>query len=139
MYHDTWLDDLYERAIIFATGEDFIEHGWGECLAQIDKVEQALQLNDRESDPSKLVGAGWVAEEAFATALYCFLLYPNDPMSVIRRGAATSGDSDSIACIAGAFAGAYKGRSAIRADWIIRIEYHDQLESIAVGLANMWA
>jgi ADP-ribosylglycohydrolase len=62
--------------------------------------------------------------------LLCFLLFPDDPVAAIRRAALTSGDSDSIACLTGAFAGAYHGLAAWPADWIERIEYHDELAAM---------
>jgi ADP-ribosylglycohydrolase len=45
----------------------------------------------------------------------------------VARGAASSGDSDSIACLAGAFAGAAHGMDAWPGDWAGRIEYGDRL------------
>jgi ADP-ribosylglycohydrolase len=54
----------------------------------------------------------WVAEEALATALLCVLLYPDDPVAALSRAATTSGDSDSIAALAGAITGAAHGISA---------------------------
>ncbi len=67
---------------------------------------------DRESDPCQITGAGWIAEEALATGLLCFLLFPHNPVQAIKRAATSSGDSDSIACLTGAFAGAYAGQKA---------------------------
>jgi ADP-ribosylglycohydrolase len=132
VYHADWLGDLYRTAITFPTGEDFIEQGWRECLHILDRLDRALTVLDRNTDPCLLTGAGWIAEEAFATALYCFLLYPDDPAAVMRRAAVNSGDSDSIACIAGAFAGAYKGLPALPAEWVERVEYRDTLRDIAL-------
>ena len=48
-------------------------------------------------------------------------------MTAIARGAASSGDSDPIACLAGAFAGAALGLAAWPAAWQHRIEYADRL------------
>jgi ADP-ribosylglycohydrolase len=75
----------------------------------------------------------WIAEEAFATGLYCFLLLPEDPPAVVRRAAYSSGDSDSIAALAGAFAGAYHGADAWPKEWVRDIEYRDRL--LALGAA----
>ena len=72
----------------------------------IRNLDTALVRVDRQSDPCSQTGGGWIAEEAFATALLCFFMFPDDPVTVLRRAVVTSGDSDSIACIAGAFAGA---------------------------------
>lgn len=85
------------------------------------------QLN---GDPALVTGAGWIAEEALATGLLCFLLFPDEPVEAIWRGAASSGDSDSIACLAGAFAGAHLGLDAWPDEWRNRIEYASDLAKI---------
>jgi ADP-ribosylglycohydrolase len=65
-----------------------------------------------------------------ATALYCALLFPDDPVGALARAATTSGDSDSIACLAGAFFGAAYGLDAWPAEWADQIEYADQLQAL---------
>ena len=129
VYHEHWLSDLWSRWGA-ATPEDFISHGWDECLGVLDRLDAALARPDRGADPCEATGAGWVAEEALATGLLCFLLFPDDPVSAIARAAASSGDSDSIACLAGAFAGAHLGMDAWPAGWADRIEYADTLAMI---------
>jgi ADP-ribosylglycohydrolase len=128
-YHERWLGDLWQRPGVTAP-EDFIARGWDECLGVLDRLDAALARPDRTADPCEATGAGWIAEEAFGTGLLCFLLFPDDPVSAIRRGAASSGDSDSIACLAGAFAGAHLGMDAWPAGWAARIEYADTLTKI---------
>lgn len=100
------------------------------------RLKYAAQNGEREIDPCAFTGAGWIAEEALATGLLRFLLYPNEPLSALRRAAYTSGDSDSIACLAGAFAGASLGVAAWPEDWLNRIEYRDRLQTLADGLAH---
>lgn len=125
-YREQWLEDLWRRA--GADGpREFIALGRRECLTALDRLEEALARAGREDDPCRITGEGWVAEEALATALLCFLLFPGDPVAAIRRGAASSGDSDSIACLAGAFAGAHLGMDAWPAGWAGRIEYAEKL------------
>ncbi len=128
-YHEAWLGELWKQAITFSTPQEYIARGWDECLVVLDRLELALQVADRESDPCLQTGAGWIAEEAFATGLLCFLLFPADPVAAIRRAVVSSGDSDSIACLTGAFAGAYHGLAGWPATWITRIEYREQLAS----------
>ncbi|MFF7687528.1 ADP-ribosylglycohydrolase family protein [Streptomyces syringium] len=131
-YHEHWLGDLWRYT--HDTGpESFIARGWDECLGVLDKLEAALRSPDPESDPCLATGAGWIAEEALATALLCFLLFPDEPLTAVRRAACTSGDSDSIACLTGAFAGAYLGAGAWPQEWAERIEYRDEL--LALGAA----
>jgi ADP-ribosylglycohydrolase len=138
VYHETWLGELWDRAaryaVLFNNAQMYIRYGWNECLAVLDKLDAALIKGDRDSDPCLATGQGWIAEEAFGTALLCFLLFPDDPVAVIRRAAVTKGDSDSIAAIAGAFAGARHGLDAWPADWVRRVEYREHLLTISKGL-----
>jgi ADP-ribosylglycohydrolase len=125
-YRSDWLGDLAEHAHD-PDRASFTARGWDECLAALDRLEAALGAADPETDPCLATGAGWIAEEALATGLYCFLLLPEDPQAVVRRAAYSSGDSDSIAALAGAFAGAYHGADAWPQEWVRAIEYRDRL------------
>jgi ADP-ribosylglycohydrolase len=126
VYRGDWLGELWQRPAV-SSPEEFIARGWDECAAALDRVEAALAAGDHSGDPCLRTGAGWIAEEALATALYVYLVSPDEPVAVVGRGAASSGDSDSIACLAGAFAGAALGLAAWPADWQTQIEYADRL------------
>ncbi|TQM76752.1 ADP-ribosylglycohydrolase [Thermopolyspora flexuosa] len=132
VYHGDWLGDLAARAGA-ADPAAYLARGWDECLAVLDRLERALAAPDLEADPCLATGAGWTAEEAFATGLYCFLLLPGDPLAAVRRAACSSGDSDSIAALTGAFAGAWHGAAAWPADWTAHLEHRDRL--LALGAA----
>jgi ADP-ribosylglycohydrolase len=132
VYHEDWLGDLWQRPMA-ETPEDFIARGWDECAAALEQVAAALRRGAVGGDPCLLTGAGWIAEEALATALYCYLLSPDEPVTVLGRAAATSGDSDSIACLAGGFAGAALGLAAWPAAWQERIEYADRLRKLGTA------
>jgi len=128
VYHEDFLQTVWERPMMESPTE-FIQMGWQENLAALRKVETAYLQYDGESDPCVWTGAGWIAEEALATGLFCFLLYPDNFPKVIERAVRTSGDSDSIACLAGGFAGAYLGVDAIPVEWLDNLEYRDDLEA----------
>ncbi|MFE6828661.1 ADP-ribosylglycohydrolase family protein [Streptomyces sp. NPDC057690] len=132
-YHHRWLGDLWTRSQD-PTPEHFIARGWDECIGVLDRLREALRDPAPENDPCLATGAGWIAEEAMATGLLCFLLFPDEPVTVLRRAACSSGDSDSIACLAGAFAGAYAGADAWPTAWADRIEYQGEL----VTLGALW-
>jgi ADP-ribosylglycohydrolase len=138
VYRGDWLGDLWESPA-FAEPMEFIAHGWDECLAVLDRLDLALRedtgrLTDFAVDPCELTGAGWVAEEALATALLCAIGFSDDPVTALARAATTSGDSDSIACLTGAFLGAAHGMSIWPSEWATRIEYADQLTALSTAL-----
>lgn len=132
VYRHDWLGDLWRKA--GADGPDeFIARGWDECLTVLDRLDTALARPDDGGDPCRLTGPGWIAEEALATGLLCAVRHAGDPVGALARAATTSGDSDSIACLAGAFLGAAYGRGAWPPDWARRIEYADQLAELGAG------
>ncbi|MCM8556016.1 ADP-ribosylglycohydrolase family protein [Streptomyces sp. STCH 565 A] len=132
-YHERWLGDLWTRAQD-PTPEHFIARGWDECLATLDRLQEAVRTVSPETDPCLAVGQGWIAEEAMASGLLCFLLFVDEPLTALRRAACTSGDSDSVACLAGAFAGAHLGADAWPTDWADRVEYRGDL----LALGALW-
>ncbi|MCB9892906.1 MAG: ADP-ribosylglycohydrolase family protein [Planctomycetes bacterium] len=130
VYYDDTLGELWEKAGA-SGGAAYMNRGWNDVANSIEKLARALKTPDRDADPGLKTGHGWTAEEALATALHCFLLYVDDPVLAIRRAAATGGDSDSIACITGALAGAYHGNDAWPHAWRDRIEYKDRIQKLA--------
>jgi ADP-ribosylglycohydrolase len=104
----------------------------------IGRVEPALAWADGEAalrmiGPTR--GGGWIAEEAVAMALYCVMRHPTDYLSAVRLAANISGDSDSVASIAGGILGARLGTRAIPADWVARLENREYLSDLADRLA----
>ncbi|MEU1089147.1 ADP-ribosylglycohydrolase family protein [Streptomyces sp. NPDC005576] len=128
-YHEHWLGDLW-RHTHDASAQSYIQRGWDECLDVLTRVQEALRHPSPETDPCEKTGDGWIAEEALATALHCFLLFPEEPVTALRRAACTRGDSDSLACLTGALAGAHLGASAWPKEWAERIEYRSDLLSL---------
>ncbi|GGK19344.1 hypothetical protein GCM10010124_09930 [Pilimelia terevasa] len=132
VYRGEWLGDLWHQPGIDSPAE-FTARGWGECAAALDRLEAALTAPDDGGDACLATGAGWVAEEALATALYCAVRHRDDPVAGLGRAAATSGDSDSIAALAGALLGAAHGMEGWPAGWAHRIEYADQLHLLGTA------
>jgi ADP-ribosylglycohydrolase len=126
IYREEWLGSLWRVAGANTPGE-FAACGWDECETALDRLDAALALPDTGDDPCLATGAGWIAEEALATALLCALRHADDPVAALARAATTSGDSDSIACLTGAFLGAAYGTAAWPSAWMARIEFTDQL------------
>ena len=97
----------------------------------VDMQYDLFNKNKFRDDPCSHVGEGWSAEEAFGVSLLCFLLNPDDTKSVLIRAINTNGDSDTIGCISGAIAGAKNGYKSLSKNWIERLEYKEQLLSLA--------
>lgn len=107
--------------------------------AAVERVIEAVDWTDEETalhhiGPTR--GGGWIAEEALAMALYCVLRHPKDYVAAVRLGANISGDSDSVASIAGGILGARLGTSAIPAEWVARLENRAYLLDLAERLAR---
>jgi ADP-ribosylglycohydrolase len=73
----------------------------------------------------------WAAHEAIAAAIYLTARHPDDSTAAMLEGANAPGDSDSIASMAGALLGARCGASALRSDWIERLERTVELQLLA--------
>ncbi|MEV6637659.1 ADP-ribosylglycohydrolase family protein [Actinoplanes sp. NPDC051470] len=132
VYREAWLGPLWQQPGV-ETPAGFISRGWDECLHALDRLDLALSRPDDGDDACRVTGEGWIAEEALATALLCAIRHADDPVAALARGAATAGDSDSIACLAGAFLGAAQGMAAWPAAWATRIEYADQLTTLGAA------
>jgi ADP-ribosylglycohydrolase len=115
-----------------------ISEEWDAALTKLHKVltDRSFWGAENEEKALKYLGEGWVAEEAVTLALYCFLTHHKDYKKVVIRAANTNGDSDSIGCIAGGFAGAYLGIEGIPKDWIQRIDNSAYLNEISEDIFN---
>jgi ADP-ribosylglycohydrolase len=132
VYWADWLGDLWQGP--GATDETaFIARGWDECAAVLTELARVLNTPDDGGDLCVRTGAGWVAEEALATAVHAALRHSDEPVAALGRAAATSGDSDSIACLAGAFLGAAHGMAAWPASWSDRIEHGPELAALGAA------
>lgn len=98
------------------------------------RIGQVGGLTDEEA-AMRHIGAGWVGDQAVALALYCVVRYPDDFVGCVRRGANLTGDSDSVASIAGGISAAYLGKSAIPEAWQRRLEGRDGLLDLSARLA----
>jgi ADP-ribosylglycohydrolase len=132
IYHRDWLGDLWKQSHV-DSATAYIARGWDECRGAMECLIAALSTPDDGGDVCAGTGAGWIAEEALATALHAAIRHAGDPVAAIGRAAATSGDSDSIAGLAGAFHGAAYGMDAWPSEWAHAIEYRDQLAELAAA------
>lgn len=81
-------------------------------------------------------GNGPYVLESLPFALYCFLRSPEDFQEVLTTAVNYGGDTDTVASMACAIAGAYQGVDAIPAHLLQGLEYKDTLVLLADKLAQ---
>jgi poly(ADP-ribose) glycohydrolase ARH3 len=82
------------------------------------------------------VGNGVQALEAVPAALAAFLAHPDQPGDAIGFAVRVGGDTDTIAAMTGALAGARCGASALPPPWLQRLEFAGRLAAAADRLAR---
>ena len=103
---------------------------------KLQRTKELLALGDgsgREAVISRL-GNGIEAFESVPTAIYAFLRRPESFEEVVTYAISLGGDTDTIACMAGAVAGAYLGLEAIPMVWRKKVEGAARLKELADSL-----
>uniref|UniRef100_A0A8D8R1U4 ADP-ribosylhydrolase ARH3 n=2 Tax=Cacopsylla melanoneura TaxID=428564 RepID=A0A8D8R1U4_9HEMI len=116
-------------------------------LTQLDMIQHLLEdPNTSVKDVVRTLGHGIAAFESVPTALYVFLrsLQPipgiecdNPVTRAIYYAITLGGDTDTIATMAGAIAGAYHGAEYIDTILVSRVEAGDYIEDLAVKLYDV--
>ena len=102
-------------------------------------IDLALELSKCDTPDIENIhdlGAGWVAEETLAIALYCALKYKDDFSKAIITSVNHNGDSDSTGAVTGNILGAYLGYQAIDDKWKRKLELNDLILGLADELAG---
>ncbi|MFF3245595.1 ADP-ribosylglycohydrolase family protein [Streptomyces sp. NPDC002870] len=81
------------------------------------------------------LGAGWVAEEALAIAVYCALARTNDVAEALLLSVNHSGDSDSTGSICGNLLGVRYGDVQLPPSWLVLTEGRGVIAELAEDLA----
>ena len=105
-YGETWLGASIPRRIDLAV--EIVRE-------KIDVYQRILNLYD-------IVGSTLASSESVPSVFGIFVLADGDPMTCARYSAALSGDADTIAAMACAIAGAWKGISSIPPEVIKKLE-----------------
>lgn len=102
-------------------------------------AQQALDRAANGANPVEVLTRfrGWNAQEAIAAAMFVVARHPQDIRSALLEAANASGDSDSIATLAGALLGARHGLSGLPEDWVRDVERSDELLELASGAATL--
>ena len=86
----------------------------------------------------KKLGQGWYADETFALAYFCILRNPNDYKKAIKTAVNITGDSDSVASVAGGILGARLGVDAVPISWIEALKEKEILEEMVGPLLEKY-
>ncbi|HEX6938204.1 MAG TPA: ADP-ribosylglycohydrolase family protein, partial [Longimicrobiales bacterium] len=112
--------------------------GADECVRAIEAAVRAVRTGAPSAETVQRLGAGWVAEEALAIAVYCALVAGDDFAAGVRLAVNHSGDSDSTGAITGNILGALLGEDAIPERWRERVELRDVIVQLADDLYTGW-
>lgn len=123
-----------KEAIAAAKDELRKQKSYKETLAAIEKAEALAQACPRDRSSLRLMGKGFVAEEALAMGLYCALSAESFEEAIVLA-VNHSGDSDSTGSITGNLLGAAAGVEAIPARWLAALELRSTIETLADDLA----
>ncbi|MGN1398438.1 MAG: ADP-ribosylglycohydrolase family protein [Erysipelotrichaceae bacterium] len=110
-----------------------------QCLTEFfNLIDKAIELaqNEKVDDLTAIerLGAGWVAEETLAIALYCALKYHNNFAKAVTAAVNHGGDSDSTGAVTGNILGASLGLSAIPERYLTNLELKETIIEIADDL-----
>lgn len=109
-------------------------HGNEECLQLLEKAFKMAREGKPSVEKLRLIGEGWVGEEALAAAVYCSLVYKNDFYNALCLAVNHAGDSDSTGAITGNILGTLLGLQQIPARWANNIEFKEELLTLAEDL-----
>jgi poly(ADP-ribose) glycohydrolase ARH3 len=84
----------------------------------LDAIQLGLERRASCQEMSCVLGTGVAAHEAMPMALYCFLRHPDSYARVVHEAVFLGGDTDTIACMAGAISGAFLGATMIPGTWL---------------------
>ena len=80
------------------------------------------------------LGHGIEAFNSVPTAIFSFLVHPEDFSSTIIYAVSLGGDTDTIASMAGAISGAHLGIDALPLEWLDHLENRNYISDLATRL-----
>jgi len=128
-----WHEDIDREAFVSRLHNFVQEQVYREKVGQIGEL---LGEQDR-TRVIRVLGNGIEAPRSVPTAVYCFLKHYWSYKETVAYAVSLGGDTDTIAAMAGAIAGAYLGIEAIPSDWQLKVENKDYIEALAEGLAAL--
>lgn len=126
------LEDAFEETMNIFNNEFNQYPDYKRNLADlIRKAHKLSKENMSDIDAIKILGEGWVAEEALAIALYSCFKYSNNFIDAVICSINHDGDSDSTGAIAGNIMGVYLGFSKIPDYYVKNLQLKDIIYEIS--------
>lgn len=105
---------------------------------KLDKIETYLNSPPPTDRIVKELGVNVTAPDSVPIAIYNFLNNSANFYEVLFSSIIGGGDTDTIACMSGAIAGAFLGIREIPKNWIDIVEDLDIFQNLAVNLYELW-
>jgi poly(ADP-ribose) glycohydrolase ARH3 len=105
------------------------------------KKLESVSMLQGEADKAKVIaqlGNGVESFNSVPTAIYSFLSNPDSFKEAILFAVSLGGDTDTIAAMAGAVAGAYLGVESVPDKWRMKLENREYIEELAAVLYDVW-
>lgn len=107
-----------------------------ELRAKVEQVRSLLAGNTSPATAARMLGQSVAAHQSVPFALYAFLCHPNSFEDCLFSAILNGGDCDTLGAMACAVSGAYLGIDAIPTAWRARLEGGDEIEKLALALAD---
>jgi ADP-ribosylglycohydrolase len=120
-----------DRGYWVAAGDVSRRIGWAVRLVDGDDMERSI------ADVAELVGTSLATQESVPAAFAILALCPDDPWQAVLTAASVGGDTDTIAAMVGAVAGACGGAFPMAAMATVRTVNDLHLEGLAADLVAL--
>lgn len=109
-----------------------------ELTQELESSYKTAYSDIEDEEGLKKLGQGWYADETFALAYFCILRYPNNYKKAVQAAVNITGDSDSVASVAGGILGARLGVDAMPISWIEALKGKEKLEEMVEPLLEKY-
>lgn len=103
---------------------------------QLERVAHLTETSVSVATVVDQLGHSLAGLEAVPAALHAFLRHPWSLADAVTHAVGLGGDTDTIASMAGALAGAFLGEGAVPTAWRDRLEAADEIAELADALAG---
>lgn len=127
---------LDAEAFLFDLADVVPSESWQKKLTHIRAL---LGHEAATEEAAEVLGNDISALGSVPLAIFAFLCHAESPETAIRAAIRSGGDTDTIAAMTGALAGARHGHTGLPASWTARLEAGPRLHQITEHLTGDWS